>query len=37
LESGGNGPPWRGDFDRDGVVGFGDLLRFADEWVGGEL
>lgn len=30
----GQGSPYRSDLDRDGVVGLGDLVRFAQEWLG---
>ena len=28
------GPPWRGDLDRDGLVGLADLAVLVEEWVG---
>ena len=30
----GQAPPYRSDLDRDGVVGVGDLLLFAEVWLG---
>ena len=31
----GQGPPYRSDLDRDGVVGLEDLLEYAEEWLVG--